>query len=233
MTLVKIRTLSLATAAALALGSPALAQQDPQAALLDKLQVKQRVARGHANDHVRLSAHFLALQSDYAADAKRHTSMAQPRAFAKAAELQQAQHCQLIAQRKTAQATILEDLAAHHTRLANGIASVPPVGGAPFEEGLGAPDSRPQNVTAASASAFTTSDHVVLSEYFTALAERYARGADEHAANARAWGRLTAKVPSAAQTVARCERVADELRALAVDAGATAGEHRSLAAEIT
>lgn len=232
MTLVNIRTFTLAAAAALALGPSALAQQDPQSALLDKLQVKQLVARGHADDHVRLSAHFLVLKGDYLAEARRHSSMAQPRAFAKAAELQQVQHCQLIAERKTAQAGILEDLAAHHTRLSNGIPSAPPAGGAPFEEGLGAPDPRPQSVTAASASAFTASDHVVLSDYFTSLAARYAREAEEHAANARAWRRLIAKVPSSAQTAARCERVADELRALAVDASATAAEHRSLADEI-
>ena len=98
MTLVNMRTFSVAAAAALALGSPVLAQA-PQSGLLDKLQVKQLVARGHANDHVRLSAHFMVLQGDYAAEAKRHTSMSPVRAFAKAAELAQAQHCQLIAKK--------------------------------------------------------------------------------------------------------------------------------------
>ena len=61
------------------------------------------------------------------------------------------------------------------------------------------------------------------------LASRYAREAEEHAANARAWRGLVPKIPTAAQTADRCEGVAAELRALAVDAVATAREHQALA----
>lgn len=227
MRLLNVGSLTLAAAATFVIAGASNAQ-DSQFGLLNKLEVKQFVARGLTGDHTRLSTHFTVLKGQYQDEARRHASMARAGAWAKTAEIVQAQHCRLLTDRNTAQATTLSALAIHHARLAEGLDSTAPEGSAPFEAGLGATDPRPESVAIAAQAAFTSSDHEVLSDYFANLAVRYANESAEHAANARAWRGIVARVPAAAHTADRCERLAAELGELATDAEATARAHRSL-----
>ncbi len=227
MTRIAFRSFSYAVAI-LAVWTPAIAQV-PEPRVLDTVQVRQLVARGQVDDHLRLSAHFDALHGAYASDAFRHAAMATLPPFAKGAEVASAQHCRLLAREKGQEATIVQQLAAHHARLADGIPSDAPSGAAPYEAGKGALAPRPDSLSVAAATAFTQTDHAVIVDHYARLAERYSAESVEHAATAQAWRRLTAKVPSAAATAERCNRIAEELRQLAIDAGATASEHRALA----
>ena len=75
MRTVHFRSLSIAAVAVLTFAGSVAAQEKPSG-LLNSLEVQQLVKRAEPGDNARLAAHFTALADRYAAEAKRHTSMA-------------------------------------------------------------------------------------------------------------------------------------------------------------
>ena len=75
MTTFMIRPLVIGTLAMLTLAGAATSQT--ASPVLSTLEVQTLVASSEPGDHARLSAHFAALADRYAADASRHTAMAQ------------------------------------------------------------------------------------------------------------------------------------------------------------
>ena len=76
MRTVHFRSLSIAAIAVLTFAGSVAAQEKPSG-LLNSLEVQQLVKRAEPGDNARLAAPFTALADRYAAEAKRHTSMAQ------------------------------------------------------------------------------------------------------------------------------------------------------------
>ena len=76
MRTVHFRSLSIVTIAVLTFAGSVVAQERPSGPL-NSLEVQQLVKRAEPGDNARLAAHFTALAGRYAAEARRHTSMAQ------------------------------------------------------------------------------------------------------------------------------------------------------------
>jgi len=222
MKLLSVYSIGFVLSAALAL-TPILTAQDKP---LNMAEIEQLIARGQPADHARLSAHFGALAERYTVDGKRHAAM-RP-AFAgntKLANLaaSQAAHCQRLAARNEASASILRELAAHHSREAAGVASEPPRGSERFQGDARIPTDA--ELTRLAASAETAADHSALARYFTSIAEQYERESKESAAFARTWRGMT-RNPTAPAIATRWERLAKEQAESAAEARAAAVTHR-------
>ena len=76
MRTVHFRSLSIAAVAVLTFAGNVAAQEKPSG-VLNSIEVQQLVKRAEPGDNARLAAHFTTLADRYAAEAKRHTSMAQ------------------------------------------------------------------------------------------------------------------------------------------------------------
>jgi hypothetical protein len=137
-------------------------------------------------------------------------------------------HCKRLAQLNTQAATTLRELAAHHQKLAMGSAPTAPGDSARFERGADAAKPSEQDLNVLAAKASTPADHRALEEYFSTLAKRYTRDADEHAAYAVSWRGMT-RVATAAITAAHCEKFSGQLRDAAKEAIAAAAMHKDLA----
>jgi hypothetical protein len=220
------RTLATASLAILASAGIAAAQAAPSP-LLNTLEVRALVASANAADNARLAAHFTTLSERYAAEAKRHTAMAQ--AFTGSAARRgtvatATDHCRRLAQLNTESSQILRDLAAHHEKLAAGAASNVPRGGDRFQAGAGAPEPTDAELAALAAKATTPADHRGLEEYFQAAARRYGADADTHAAMAQAY-----RGSRTAQAATHCDRLATLDRESAKEASELAAHHKQLA----
>ena len=207
------------------------AAQDKPPALLNSLEVQQLVKRAEPGDHARLGAHFAALAERYIAEAKRHTSM--QRGYAGNPRLTQigvtmSAHCRRFAELNMQSVATLRELATHHEKLAAGAPSSAPRDSARFQEGTGARDASDKDVSVLVANARTASDHRALEEYFSALAKRYTRDADEHAAYAVSWRGMT-RIPTATITAAHCEKFSGQLREAVKVATEAAAMHKQLA----
>ena len=226
-----IHSLPLAMFAVLAVAGTAIAQDKPPA-LLSDVEVRQLVASAEPADCERLASHFAVLASRYAAEAKRHQSMAQASVGSASRPTQtgmsMSAHCKRLAQLNTDSATTLNELANHYRQPAAGAASSAPPDGARFEAGLGAPVASEAELVGLAGKARTPADHEALEQYFEALARRYTTEAKEHAALAVSWKGAT-RVPTAAITAAHCDRLASELRDAAKEAAAAAAMHKELA----
>jgi hypothetical protein len=220
-----IRSLSLAALALLALAGSAAAQDTPPA-LLNALEVRQLIAQAEPGDHARLSAHFAAVAEQYAAEAKRHTSMSQSFGGNPRRKLGtgMSAHCKRLAELNTQSATTVRELAVHHQKLAIGAASTSPDDGARFEGGAGAPAPTEQELNALAAKAGTPADHRALEEYFLTLAKRYTAEADEHAAMAQRY-----RGKRIARAAAHCDRLVALSRDSATEATEAATMHKQLA----
>ena len=230
MRTVHFRSLSIAAIAVLTFAGSVAAQEKPSG-LLNSLEVQQLVKRAEPGDHARLGTHFAALAERSKAEAQRHTSMLQaytgnPRITQTAFSM--SAHCRRLAELNTQSATTLIELAAHHEKLAAGAPSSAPRDSARFQEGTGAPDPGNKDVSALVANARAASDHRALEDYFSALAKRHTRDADEHAAYAVSWRGMT-RVPTATITAAHCEKFSGQLREAAEEANAAAAMHKQLA----
>ena len=224
MTTFTIRSLALGAVAAVALAGTALAQTGTP--ILNSLEVRKLVAAAEPGDNAKLSAHFGALADQYAAEATRHTQMAQsyvgnPNHNAAAG---MSAHCKRLAELNTESATTLRDLAEHHQKLAAGAPSTAPRAGARFEGGAGAPEPTKKDLAAMAASAATPADHRGLAEYFTTLSARYTATANEHAALAQAY-----RGTKIAQAAASADRLSALARDSAKEATAAAQMHTQLA----
>jgi hypothetical protein len=224
MRTVDFRLLSIAAITVLALAGSMAAQE--KSGSLNSLEVQQLAKRAQPADHARLATHFTALADRYAAEAQRHTSMAQSYVGNPSRNLATGMsgHCKQLAQLNTQSATTLRELATYHRGLATGVASAPPATGSRFESGGGAPRPTDQELRALAAKADTPADHHALEEYFVTLAKRDTAEASEHVALAQAY-----RGTKVAQAAAHHDRLAALARDAAKAATAAADMHKQLA----
>ena len=218
-------SLSIAAVAALTLMPGTVAAQD-NSGILNSLEVRQLVGRAEPGDHVRLGSHFSALGDRYAAEAKRHTSMAQSFIGNPSRNLGtgMSAHCKQLANLNTQSATTVRELAAYHQKLASGSPATPPKDGARFQGGAGAPEPTEKELNALAAKASTPAEHRALEEYFLTLAKRYTADADEHVVLAQ-----TYRGTRIAQAAVHHDRLAGLARDAAKEATAAARMHKDLA----
>jgi len=225
MRTVHFHSLSIAAVAALMFVGSVAAQEKPSG-LLNSLEVQQLVKRAGPNDNARLAAHFTALADRYAAEARRHQSMAQSFVGNPSRNLGtgMSAHCKQLADLNTKSATEVRELAAYHQKLASGVTATPPASGTRFEEGAGASTPTEQELDAMAAKASSPADHRALEEYFLTLAKRYTADATEHATTAN-----TYRGTKIAQAAVHCDNLVRLSRDAAKEATAAAEMHKQLA----
>jgi hypothetical protein len=226
MTLNLIRALPVG-ALTLVIFTGVASAQDPDR-ILNAIEVQRLVARAEPGDHVRLSAHFMAIADAYDAESKRHASMAQRYAGNPNRDVSGlAAHCRQLASLNVELAAATRALAAHHKALGNGAPSARPRAAASFDAGKGARAPSAEEVLALAATAHTAADHQALAQHFRTLATRYSTDADNHAALARAY---RAPRSSHAAAAAHCDRLETLSRTAAKEANDAAALHQQAAA---
>jgi hypothetical protein len=217
--------LAVAAVAVMAFAANTAAETNPPG-LLNALEVQQLVRRGDPGDHARLSVHFTNLANRYAAQAKRHMSMAQSFVGNPSRSLGSGMstHCKRLADLNTQSATVVRELDTYHDKLANGVPATPPAGSAQFQGGTGAPQPTQKELDALAARAGTAAEHHELEEYFLTLARRYTAEAKEHTAMAQ-----TYRGTRIAQVAAHYDRLAALARDSAREANEAAAMHKQLA----
>jgi hypothetical protein len=217
--------LTVAAVAALVFAVNASAQTNPTG-LLNAVELRTLVTRAEPSDHARLTTHFGTLAEQYAAEARRHTSMAQSFAGNPSRTLGtgMSTHCKRLADLNTQLATTVRELVTYHDKLSSGSPATPPAGGARFEGGAGAPEPTEKELNALASRASTPADHRALEEYFLTTAKRYSAEANEHVAMAQAYRgtRIT-------QAAVHCDHLVAILRDSAKEATAAAAGHKELA----
>jgi len=203
------------------------AAQTTSSAVLNSLEVQELIKRAAPADHARLEVHFAVLAEQYAADARRHSAMAQ--AFIaspvrRTAANASADHCRRLAQLNLEAAGTLRELAKHHEGLAAGKASAAPRGAARFEGGAGAPAPSAEELAALAGKATTPADHRALEDYFLTMAKRYAADANSHLTMAQAY-----RGTKIAQAAVHCDRLVTLSRDEAKEATEAAAMHKQLA----
>ena len=224
-----MRTTSIRVVAGAALALAALANTanaQTRSPILNTLEVQKLAASAEPADNARLAAHFTVLAVRYAAEAKRHASMAQSFVGNPSRNLGtgMSAHCKQLADLNTKSATELRDLATYHQKLASGVTATPPAGGARFEGGAGAPAPTEQELNAMAAKASTPADHRALEEYFLTLAKRYTADATAHATTAS-----TYRGTKIAQAAVHCDNLVRLSKDAAKEATAAAEMHKQLA----
>lgn len=204
----------------------ASAQTTPSA-ILTSLELQELIKRAEPADHARLEVHFAALAEQSAADAKRHSAMAQ--AFVaspirRTAANSAADHCRRLERLNLQAAATLRELAAHHKGLTAGTVSAVPRGAARFEGGAGAAAPTTDELTALAAKASTPTDHRALQDYFLTLAKRYTADANDHATMAQAY-----RGTRATQAAVHCDRLVALSRDEAKEATEAGAVHKRLA----
>jgi hypothetical protein len=225
MTTFTFRSLAIGTLATLMFAGTALSQT--ASPVLNTLEVQKLIASNAPADNAKLGAHFAALADRYEADARRHTAMANAFIAAptrRVAANGAADHCKRLAQLNVESAKTLRELAGHHNRLAGGVASTTPQGGARFQVGTGAPEPTDAELRALAAKANMPADHRALQEYFLTAAKRYAADANAHATMAQAY-----RGTRIAQAAVHCERLVGTGRDAAKEATAAAEMHGQFA----
>jgi hypothetical protein len=225
MRTIALRTLAAGTLTLVTLAGAAAAQTPSP--ILNALEVRKLVESSEPADNARLSVHFAALADRYAADARRHTAMAQAFISAPARRTpanSAADHCKRLATLNAQSAETLRELAAYHEKLAAGVSSAPPKGAGRFQGGAGAPEPNDDELNALAAKAATPADHRALEEYFRTAAKRYTADANEHQAMAQAY-----RGTRIAQAAVHCERLVTLSRDEAKEAEAAAEMHKGLA----
>ena len=225
MRTVHFRSLSIAAITIFTFAGSVVAQEKPSP-LLNSVEVQQLVKRAEPADNARLAAHFTALADRYAAEAKRHTSMAQSFVGNPSRNLGtgMSAHCKQLADLNTKSATELRELATYHQKVASGATATPPAAGARFEGGAGAPAPTEQELNVMAARAGTAADHRALEEYFLTLAKRYTADATAHATTAS-----TYRGTKIAQAAVHSDNLARLSRDAAKEATAAAEMHKQLA----
>ena len=230
MRTVHFRSLSIAAIAVLTFAGSVAAQEKPSG-LLNTLEVQQLVTRAEPGDNARLAPHFTALAERYAAEAKRHTSMAQSFVGNPSRDLGSGMsvHCKQLANLNTQSATELRELASYHQKLASGATATPPAAGAHFEGGVGAAAPTDHELNALAITASTPSDHSVLEGYFVSLAKRYTDEAAGHKAMASAYRGLPRSPGWAGAAAVHCDRLVTLSLTSAKEAAGAAAAHKQLA----
>lgn len=219
--LVPSAALGLAASLLLAAGAAA---QDKASGLLNTVEVRQLVERADPADHARLGAHFTALGERYAAEARRHVSMAQSFGSNPNRNLGSGMsaHCKRLADLNKQFATTARELAAYHEKLAVGSPATRPADGVGLEGGASEPTERELDALAAKAG--MPGEHRALEEYFLTLAKRYTAAADDHARLA-----MTYRGTRIAQAAVHHDRLAALSRDSAKEVTAAAAMHKQLA----
>lgn len=225
------RSIAIALMALGAFAAQATAQGS-RAAILTTLEVRQLIARGEPADHERLRGHFMALADQYAADAKQHNAMAavfiaSPSVRVRAQS--SADHCKRLERLATQSAETLRELAAHHEKLAAGVASTPPKNAERFEAGEGARVAwqHEKEMHDLAANARTAADHGAIEEYFESIEKQYNAAVNEHLAMAGAY--RAAPRRGGSDPAAHCDRLVKLSREAAKEAGDAAREHKRAA----
>ena len=224
MTTFTFRPLAIGTLAVLMFAGNALSQTAPP--ILNTLEVQKLVASSEPGDNAKLSAHFGALADRYAAEARRHTAIAQSaggnpnRSTGGGMSL----HYKRLAELDTQSATTLRELAGHHQALAAGAASTAPAGAGRFQGGAGASEPTEAELKALAAKAAAPADHRALEEYFVTASKRYTADANAHVTMAQ-----TYRGTRIAQAADHCDRLVGQLRDSAKEATAAATMHGQLA----
>jgi hypothetical protein len=202
------------------------AAQDKPSTILNALEVRQLVKRAEPGDHARLTAHFTALGDRYAAEAKKHASMAQSFVSNPTRNLGtgMSAHCKQLADLNTQSATTVRELATYHEKLASGASVTLPRDGGRFEGGAGAPLPTEKELNALASKANTVTEHRALAEYFQTLAKRYTAAAKEQTATAQ-----TYRGTRIAQAAVQHDRLAALSRDSAKEANEAAAMHNALA----
>src|SRR5688572_30814879 len=218
------RRLAIGTLAVLMFAGTALSQ--PAAPILNTLEVQKLVANSEPADNAKLSAHFTALADRYAAEARRHTTMAQSYVGNpnRSTGSGMTAHCRRLAELNTQSAATLRKLATHHKALDAGAPSTAPAGGGRFQAGAGASEPTEAQLKAMAAKAATPADHRALQEYFLTLAKRYMSDANDHAAIAQSY-----RGTRIAQAADHCDRIVANARESAKEATAAAAMHGQFA----
>jgi hypothetical protein len=202
------------------------AAQTTSSAVLNSLEVQELITRAEPGDHARLEVHFAVLAEQYAADAKRHSAMAQAfiaSPIRRTAANSAVDHCKRLEQLNLQSAATLRELAAHHEKLAAGKASAVPRGAARFEGGAGATAPTAEALSALAAKASTPADHRALEEYFLTAAKRHTADATSHAAMAQ-----TYRGTRIAQAAVHCDRLVTLSKDSAKEATEAAAMHKQL-----
>jgi len=172
----------LAAAVSLAFVATSTAQP-ASTTVLNSLDVRQLVARAEPADQTRLAAHFNSLADQYTAEATRHGHM--PRTFAGTSKAQMgagmALHCRQLTKLDSEAADTLRELANYHTQLAVGGTATAPAKSAGFEVGEGSPQPTAVDVRTWVDQAGTSTEHLVLAEYFRNIADEAAVTEATHA----------------------------------------------------
>ena len=223
MTTFTFRPLAIGTLALLIFAGNALSQT--ASPILNTLEVQKLVASSEPGDNAKLSTHFTALADRYAAEARRHTTMAQsyvgnPRSTGGGMSI----HCKRLAELNAQSATTLRELADHHKALAAGAASTAPAGGSRFQGGAGATEPTEAELKALATKAATPADHRALQEYFLTAAKRYTADATAHTAIAQSY-----RGTRIAQAADHCDRLVANAREAAKEATAAAEMHGQFA----
>ena len=201
--------------------------QTTSSAVLNSLEVQKLIKRAEPADHARLEVHFAVLAEQYAADAKRHSAMAQAfiaSPIRRTAANSAADHCKRLEQLNLQSAATVRELAAYHEGLAAGKVSAVPRGAARFEGGAGATAPTAEELGALAAKATTPADHRGLEEYFLTSAKRYTADGKEHVAMAGAY-----RGTRLAGAAVHCDRLIELSRDSAKEATAAAAMHKQLA----
>ena len=201
--------------------------QTTSSAVLNSLEVQELIKRAEPADHARLEVHFAVLAEQHAAEARRHSAMAQAfiaSPIRRTAANSAADHCKRLEQLNLQSAATLRQLAAYHEGLGAGKASAKPRGAERFEGGASAPAPTTEELTALAAKASTPADHSALHEYFLTLAKRYAAEANDHVAMAQVY-----RDTRISQAAAHCDRLAAVSRDEAKEATRAAAMHKQLA----
>ena len=222
-----MRTITVAGIAVMALALLAVnvSAQSRPAGILHVLDVQTFTDSANPDDHARLSFHFAALADRYAATARHQTALAELYAsIANRGSAASSLHYRHLANANSGSAATVRALAAHHERLAAGLASSAPPNSARFQAGEGAPEPTERELDILAAWANTPIEHGVLQEYYLGLASRHIANANAHMT--RALGYRGTRIAQAAD---HCERVAASSRAAARQAGAMAMVHSMFA----
>ena len=224
MTTFTFRPLAIGTLALLMFAGNALSQT--ASPILNTLEVQKLVASSEPGDNAKLSAHFTALADRYAAEASRHTTMAQSyvgnpnRSTGGGLSM----HCKRLAELDTQSAASLRELAHHHKALAAGTASTASAAGARFQGDAGTSEPTEAELKGLAAKAVTPADHRAFQEYFLTAAKRYTADANDHSAIARSY-----RGTRIAQAADHCDRLVANARESAKEATAAAEMHAQLA----
>jgi hypothetical protein len=200
--------------------------QPPVTAVLTDLEVRQLVARSEPADQARLAAHFSVLADRYAAEAKRHASMALGAAAQSGRQPGLVVHCKQLASLDTDLASTARELATYHEKASQGTQSAAPADPGKLTAGVGARKADDAELTAFAEKAAAANDHKALADYFSTLARRYTDEARSHTSMAAAY-RGTRSAPAAVH----CDRLVRLAQDAAKEARTAADAHSKMSAD--